>query len=1578
MQKYIKKTVLFLLATAVAVTCASLFTVKAATLTASNGAVRLLNDYKGRYKLNFTGNTNHFDQWDDDSEELYVTRNFKDRSDIPSENNSTGMLTRGAEDARIAKAFLIWETRASSGVNTPVYLYAPNNTRHSIPAQAACVDTRTDPSGSWSYNSLYCMAADVTDIVQSAGYGAYTVANIPVWQKTAGAVDYNTGGESIASWQLIIVEESDTYAVRNVTLNIVSKFYMEQNFGLSMISAVASKSTGEVNGQIFYGTSNSGMDRMVETYQTFDAGGNVVKSGVSNATTQAGLYKNGAAFNTRDQGRMNGWANGTVRMSLSDITDIGNDVTKLRMLIENSGWTTTFVLGMTYDINMYTVSYDGNGAQSGRVERQVCLFNREYSISDNTNPGFSYSHHRFIGWNTKADGSGTWWYPGDTYSNLCSVSGADYKLYAQWEPLGATITLDNQGADLQAGTPKYFEKYNVGNYTDDDCLTPITQIEKPQKTGQVFCGYYTEKKGKGIPYVDKDGVIKSTPTTFTTDTTLYAYWVPAVYKITLDNQGARSAGTTCYYEKYGDGNYADADCTIPIYSIEKPQYRGETYAGYYTEKKGQGNVCINADGVICTTSTQFTQDTTIYAHKTPNTYTIWCDNQGATFSGSTFFNELYGKAFYYDATVFLDGVTEIPYDYTGNVQCFVAPYTGWYVLKTWGAQGGTIAHNGDGYGFAVGAGGAGGFSQGDIFLTQGEILSIYVGGAGSDIAGGYNGGGFATGWNAADHCMAGGGGATDIRRYGTGFDNRVIIAGGGGGGAIYMNTGIPGGTGGGTAWTATYCNYYNNHGVVSINTNPVNLNRTYGYSTAGGGGGGAFGGGGYDYGLVVTGGEGGIGYIGGVANGISLEGQKTGNGYATVTRFNYGAQYTMTTRIEVPTKAGFKFLGYFEGYNGAGRKIVNSDGTIAVPTTFFEADTTIHAYWVPDNQILTETYNIQYNGNGADYGDMSHKMTTIPYCGNFTIADNAFTKLGYTFENWAVTRTRPLFDAYGNQTGTIEEVFCTDGTWQPLFQVPDSRQWERYQSGWSFVLDHNWVADAYVPATYTFYAQWKPTYCIQCDVILTAGSGIESVSGDGAYTVGTQVNIAAEVLPGYHWLNWTGTYYADTKDYRFTMPAQNVTMTANATANQYTIQFDGNGATGGSMNPMSCIYDVSYSLTPNVYTRDGYQFLKWNTKPDGTGDSYENGATVKNLTTTNNDTVTLYAQWEANSYTIVFDANGGTGDIPSAQVRYDRNITLPDGAASYHKFTIDGSNVTDEVLAGTVVPVGYEAPEGLESIVEEAPVIEAEESDAEAVSLFTEEETLPKAYPSVFTGWALEEGKDAFAPQWTLEEVAVSTIVDAAGMTNMDGATIVLYAVWDDCPWIQAADIYYTLEQAQSGFITAEEILSHATASDREDGSPILPGIHENGTSFSIPDYAPTDFTQFDSEGSCTENLTVVDSTGSVYAKQITVYVVDTTPVAVKPEGTTRFINEYYYNQPYENGGLENDSVWKTNPEYVAAIQTAFDNLKNDTPLQTYYFTHEDILEMKNYMDENGMGNTKQEDVLQQFYHQFLVSNQVL
>ena len=95
----------------------------------------------------------------------------------------------------------------------------------------------------------------------------------------------------------------------------------------------------------------------------------------------------------------------------------------------------------------------------------------------------------------------------------------------------------------------------------------------------------------------------------------------------------------------------------------------------------------------------------------------------------------------------------------------------------------------------------------------------------------------------------------------------------------------------------------------------------------------------------------------------------------------------------------------------------------------------------------------------------------------------------------------------------------------------------------------------------------------------------------------------------------------------------------------------------------------------------------------------------------------------------------------------------------------------------------------------------------------------------------------------------------------------------------------------------------------------------------------------------------------------------------VDAPGMTRFINEYYYKQPYENGGLKDDSVWKADPEYRAVLEEAFSNLRNNTPEETYYFTHETVLDMKEFINENGFWNTESGDALLRFYNRFQVPN---
>ena len=440
------------------------------------------------------------------------------------------------------------------------------------------------------------------------------------------------------------------------------------------------------------------------------------------------------------------------------------------------------------------------------------------------------------------------------------------------------------------------------------------------------------------------------------------------------------------------------------------------------------------------------------------------------------------------------------------------------------------------------------------------------------------------------------------------------------------------------------------------------------------------------------------------------------------------------------------------------------------------------------------------------------------------------------------------------------------------------------------------------------------------NVTLNAGTGIENTTGGGTYRYGQNVMIDAAVKEGYHWSNWTGNYTGgsggdqtvDTKKFTFTMPAADVTMTANA---------------------------------------------------------------------------------EANKYTIHFDPNGGAGHIDDIETTYDTDVTLPDvwnadGTAAYVKYTLDGQNVTDGVISGAIpkaMMAGYEEeetedmedtedPEDVEETEVTDDLDDLEEEDNEENK--KAEEPKKKVYTSVFMGWSLEDGKDTFIPQWKAGDIARNLVAE-------DGGEITLYAVWDDCPWIQAQDLYYTLEQAQSGFITEEEILSHATATDREDGSPILPGTNpapsdpEVFTSFTIPDYQAGEFTSLQHDFATSENLTVVDHVGNTYVKQIMVHVTDTTPVKVKPEGKTRFISEKYFNLDHEHGGLEENSIWMTDADYHSALQKAFDNLKNDTPEDEFLIPHETILEMKQYVQEHGIGNSKEPGALTEFYNRFMAPNKV-
>ena len=710
--------------------------------------------------------------------------------------------------------------------------------------------------------------------------------------------------------------------------------------------------------------------------------------------------------------------------------------------------------------------------------------------------------------------------------------------------------------------------------------------------------------------------------------------------------------------------------------------------------------------------------------------------------------------------------------------------------------------------------------------------------------------------------------------------------------------------------------------------------------------------------------------------------------------------YVLTVKIDKTTvnKAVTQVFNNGTAITGAGGT-VNSSSTVS-------GDYYMTSYELPCNANIVSTPTFNTGCVFSMWTDLNEKTGVSTNC---KVTSDYVNDKTYAYE-----RSMPAYNMTLTLTGVLDEAVYTVHHWkQKITGIASTHDDKNYELAETETKKAQ-IGSKVTPAvkTYTGFDSPKTqTKAVTADgkmvidyyyerhlynVTLNAGTGIEKTIGAGPYRYGQSVTIDANVKEGYHWLNWTGNYTGgsggdqtvDTKKFTFTMPAGNVTMTASAEANRYTIHFDPNGG-AGHIDDIETTYDTDVTL-PDVWNADGTAaYVKYTLDGQNVTDGVISGAIPKAMMagyeeedtesddTENNDAESDDAE---NNDTKNKDAESEDTEIEDAETK-DVSKSADDmdesgmednsDEAAETKADSDDTDAADETdLSGDAMLEKRTEDDAVDMDALKDADLDKTEEDKKA------EAPKKKVYASIFMGWALEDGKDTFIPKWKAGDIVQNLVAE-------DGGEITLYAVWDDCPWIQAQDLYYTLEQAQSGFITEEEILSHATATDREDGSPILPGTNpapsdpEVFTSFTIPDYQAEEFTNLQHDFATSENLTVVDHTGNTYVKQIMVYVVDTTPVVEKPEGKTRFISEKYFKLDHEHGGLEENSIWMIDPEYHSALQNAFNNLKNDTPEDEFLIPHETILEMKQYVQDRGIGNSKEPGALTEFYNRFMAPNKV-
>ena len=886
----------------------------------------------------------------------------------------------------------------------------------------------------------------------------------------------------------------------------------------------------------------------------------------------------------------------------------------------STGWdsdlstvTSDITVTVNYRANNYTIQFDKNNINAtGSMPDLPMEYDKSKNLSVNA---FSYSGYRFLNWNTESDGSGQSYSDRQLVKNLTETNGGTVTLYAQWLPNSHTVTFVD-GLTHETITQR---QVNHGE--------SVTPPAYPAHTGYTPTGW------------DK------TASNITANTTITVNYRANNYTIKFDKNSNRATGTMSDMQmEYGQSKTLSRNAFALVGSSwlnwnTKANGSGRTY----TDRQQVSNL-VDADG----------GEITLYAQWSTNAYTVtFVDG----YNGKTIKQESvdYGNSATAPSAPNHTGYTSTGWDkpftnVTENITVTLSYAPNSYTISFDGngSTSGTMQPLGMKYGTAknltaneysrtgytwsgwsTNSDGTGtSYTDGqrveNLTDTNNGSVTLYA----KWIPNAYK---IQFDKNRAD---ASGTTASMSMEYGTaknltanGFSSPSAKF-------IGWNT-KPNGTG------TSYSNGQSVKNLTSAPNDIVTLYAKWATNT-----------------YTVT-------FVDGL-DGKTLKSEEVGYG-------------TPATAPDAPIHKGYTD-------NGWDKKFDNITSNITVTRRY-----------------TANRYTIAFDGNDSTGGSMEPMSMTYGTSKNLT--HNAYTRTGYTWSGWNTSphgsgtayrdeqevknlssdnnstitlyaQWTPIsytikFDKNRNDaTGTTSSMSMQYGTAKNLtangFSSPSSKfaGWNDKSNGsgksYSNSQSVKNLSDV-DGSTITLYAQWSTNAYTVTFVDGTDGSTLKQEEVEYGHSA-TAPEAPSHV--GYTDNGW---------DKKFDNITESTTVTRRYTANAYKIAFDGNGSTGGEMQPMSMTYGSSKALTAKAYTRAGYQWSSWNTKKDGNGKSYQDRQEVKNLTSDNGATVTLYSQWTPNTYTIKFDKNrdDATGTTEQMNMSYgtSKDLTANGFSSASSKFT---------------------------------------------------------------------------------------------------------------------------------------------------------------------------------------------------------------------------------------------------------------------------------------------------------------------
>ena len=418
-----------------------------------------------------------------------------------------------------------------------------------------------------------------------------------------------------------------------------------------------------------------------------------------------------------------------------------------------------------------------------------------------------------------------------------------------------------------------------------------------------------------------------------------------------------------------------------------------------------------------------------------------------------------------------------------------------------------------------------------------------------------------------------------------------------------------------------------------------------------------------------------------------------------------------------PTHATANFAGYYLNEEGTGDPLYNAECALQSNVAGY---TDASGNWIHDGNVevyakWTSSYVVTLNNMDATSAGTQNVEVEQGKTTGLTSPITCPEKTGYTFGGYFTAASgegTKVIDATGSWVIPAEGYIDNEGKWIPANGAEFKAYWIANkttvtfdnQSATSAGTTSRTIAYNSTDFGQAFVAPTKTGYTFGGYFTSTNGEGTQLISAEGAWIAGVE-GYTADPLK---WIKTT---------------TDALTLYAKWTAITYTINYEGNGNTGGSTESSTHTYDVAKALTTNGFTRAYTVTYNYNGATGGNSEAnavanytfanwtfnetnYTDGQEVTNLASTQGAEVTmtaqwtptsvtlpspaktgynftgwynnsalignagasyiptadiaLTAQWTAKTYTISFDQNGGTdGQTESVTATYDQPMPTP-------------------------------------------------------------------------------------------------------------------------------------------------------------------------------------------------------------------------------------------------------------------------------------------------------------------------------